>query len=365
MNALERKLKRQIALDGPISVASYMAQCLSDPAHGYYTNRDPFGAQGDYITAPEISQMFGELIGIWFLDLWQQQGRPNPFHLVELGPGRGTLMADMVRAVLPHLQKNETLSIHLVEISPVLIQIQKEKLEPNGVSVTWHDDLSDLPQAPLFLIGNEFFDALPIHQWVAHKQKWHERVIGLDDDGALAFGLGPVRDMIAPGDNHIDDGAIFEHSPASEAIIAQIANHLTLHSGAGLFIDYGYDKPGFGDTFQALRQNAYANPLQHCGEQDLTAHVDFHALAKSAQETMENTGDNPAISRITTQSDFLLAMGLQERAGQLGAGKDLDVQVAIQTAVERLASPDQMGTLFKALALYPQAISAPVFSRLT
>lgn len=365
MTVLEQKLKRLIALDGPISVASYMAQCLNDPDHGYYTKRDPFGAQGDYITAPEISQIFGELIGIWFLNLWQQQGRPDPFHLVETGPGRGTLMSDMMRVILPHFQKTERLDIHLVEISPALKQMQKEKLAPFDIPLTWHDDLSDLPPAPLFFIGNEFFDALPVHQWVAHKQRWHERVVGLDEDGKLAFGLGPVRDMIPSDTADIEDGTIQEHSPASNAIMAQIADHLANHSGAALFIDYGYDKPDFGDTFQALKHNAYANPLQNCGEQDLTAHVNFHALAKSAEDQPGKTGNNAMKSRITTQGDFLLKMGLLERAGQLGAGKAPQIRKAIRASVERLASPDQMGQLFKVLALYPQTISAPVFSRLT
>lgn len=365
MTELEEKLKRQIALHGPISIASYMAQCLCDPDHGYYTKRDPFGSEGDYTTAPEVSQMFGELIGIWFLSLWQQQGRPKPFHLAELGPGRGTLMADMLRVILPHLQGTENLHIHLVEISPFLKQIQKGKLVPFNIEVTWHDDLTTLPQSPLFIIGNEFFDALPIHQWVAHQQRWHERVVGLDENGELAFGLGPVRDLASPDHLPIDEGAIREQSPTSEAIVIGLTRHLAKHSGAALLIDYGYDRPAYGNTFQALQSNAYADPLRQCGERDLTAHVNFHALTEAAKGELAKTKNGLSISRTVTQGDFLLRMGLLERAGQLGSGKSTNKQNEIRAAVERLAAPEEMGALFKLFAIYPQAIAAPAFSELT
>ena len=366
---LEARLKRFIALHGPIPLALFMAQCLGDPEHGYYTTRDPLGAAGDFITAPEVSQMFGELLGIWMLSLWQQQGCPSPFQLVELGPGRGTLMRDMIRAISSNEAAGKALAIHLVDISPTLKAQQAETLRTGmmgtgtmGASwpITWHDDIGTLPQAPLFIIANEFFDSLPIHQWVFHEKAWHERVVGLDKDGNLAFGLGPLRDLDqAPTQQSPENGAIVEHCPMAEAIIADLATHIGKHGGAGLIIDYGYDKPGYGDTLQALSRHAYAIPLAHPGEQDLTAHVNFARLADCATRA---THDALTIGGPLTQGDFLLAMGLLERAGQLGRGKPAEIQEAIQAAVERLAAPNQMGALFKILALYPKGIAAPVFT---
>ncbi len=369
--SLDERLKRLIALHGPISIATYMAQCLSDPDQGYYTTASPIGAEGDFTTAPEISQMFGELIGIWFLSVWQQAGRPTPFRLVELGPGRGTLITDMVRAIRSNPEAAEALDLHLVEISEALTQQQKTSLAKIDSTATWHQSIQTLPDAPLFIVANEFFDALPIHQWVYHDNKWHERVVGIGRDDAgqnhLTFGLGAVKDLPSPITSpRPDEGAIREQCPMAEAIISQLSNHLSSHGGAALFIDYGCDRDGYGDTFQALRKHQYASPLQSPGKQDLTAHVNFMALVEAARKALSESSINSiTVSPIIRQGQFLLSMGLLERAGQLGAGKGQAQQDDIRTAVERLAAPEQMGDLFKLLALYGSEIQAPVFSELT
>ncbi|WP_319413218.1 class I SAM-dependent methyltransferase [uncultured Cohaesibacter sp.] len=356
--SLEALIKRLILATGPVSVATYMSLCLTDPQHGFYTSQRPIGAKGDFITAPEISQLFGELIGIWMLAVWQQSGRPAPFHLVELGPGRGTLASDMIRAIATDPEAMACLHLHLLEISPTLQKQQQTALSDIDYQKSWHSHFASLPQAPLFIIGNEFFDCLPIHQWIFHKDQWHERVIGLNAEEQLAFGLGPIR--AAPElPESPEQGAILEHSPACEAMMSTIAAHLATHGGAGLFIDYGYDTPGFGDTFQAMRHHAYADPLLAPGQQDLTAHVNFESLRRQAQaEILGATNTNHpsaplTLSPIVTQGEFLLAMGLLQRAGQLGAHQPAHRQEQISQAVERLAGPDQMGKLFKCLALMP------------
>ena len=361
---LEARLKRMIASAGPIDIATYMAHCLGDPEHGYYTRHKAIGAQGDFITAPEVSQMFGELIGICMLTIWHQTGRPAPFHLVELGPGRGTLMADMLRAVGSDPAASQALCIHLVEVSPVLREQQAQALAAHADNspgtLHWHDDISTLPQAPLHIVANEFLDCLPTHQWVRHGKNWHERVVGLDEAGHLAFGLGPVRDMSEHQFGTAPQGAIREQSPAAEAILGTLAYHLAEHGGAALFIDYGHAQDGFGDTLQAMRSHAPADPLALPGEQDLTAHVNFAALTRAANEALDANSDM-RVAPVITQGAFLLAMGLVERAGQLGAGKSEAEQDTIRDAVERLAAPEQMGDLFKVLALLPRQVTIPAF----
>ncbi|WP_373235965.1 class I SAM-dependent methyltransferase [Cohaesibacter celericrescens] len=375
---LESRLKRLIASAGPISLATYMTHCLTDPDHGYYTSRTSIGAKGDFITAPEVSQLFGELIGIWLLAVWRQAGRPTPFHLVEIGPGRGTLMRDMVRAIASAPEASQALHIHLVDISTSLKNQQALALSDTTAPIDWHETIQSLPNAPLFIVANEFFDCLPIHQWVMHSGKWYERVIGLDQDGQLAFGLGPVRALTTPLanphtnqladptiSNTIPEGAIWEQSPAAEAIMSDLAQTLTLQGGAGLFIDYGYTDFEYGDTFQAMRHHAFADPLALPGEQDLTAHVNFAALASTAlHETQNNANNNHALTvpEPVDQGTFLLALGLLERAGQLGAGKSLAAQESLRDAVERLAAPNQMGNLFKILAIVPADSQIPPFS---
>ena len=360
---LKERLKRQIARTGPIPVSAYMLQCLTDPDHGYYATQRSIGAKADFITAPEISQMFGELIGLWMVSAWQQAGCPNPFRLVELGPGRGTLMRDMVRSIRSALTNTASLEIHLVDISQPLIIEQSRILATDSENTHWHPTIDALPQGPLFIIANEFFDCLPVTQWVRHRDKWHERVIGLDRNGELCFGLGAIRAVIEPlTEAEHQDGAIMERSPASEAVIADLAGKLTCEGGAGLFIDYGYTSPGFGDTFQAVRDHRYADPLAAPGKQDLTAHVNFAALAAAANKEIETCEPSShRVAEVISQGAFLLSMGLLERAAALGHGKPAEQQEMIRDAVERLAAPDQMGTLFKCMAIIARRASLPPF----
>jgi SAM-dependent MidA family methyltransferase len=347
---LAGKLKRLIEAHGPVSLAEYMAHCLGDPEHGYYTTRDPFGAAGDFTTAPEVSQMFGEIVGAWLAHAWASCGAPSPVRLVELGPGRGTLMADLLRVMSRVPDLAGAAIIHLVETSPVLREAQQRAL--SGHDVHWHASLAEVPPGALLLVANEFFDALPIRQFVRSEGVWRERAVGLID-GELAFGLGPGQ---LPEGPPAPDGAIFEISPAADGIFAAIAHRIAEHGGAALVIDYGHAMSGPGETLQAVRRHAFADPLDAPGEADLTAHVDFAALGRSARAA------GAAVHGPMPQGDFLLSLGLLERAGRLGAAANEPERQAIRAAVERLANPDQMGTLFKVMALSRPGVSLPPFA---
>lgn len=353
------KIAARIRAGGPISIADYMAQCLLDPDHGYYATRDPFGAAGDFITAPEISQLFGEIIGVWLIYTWRQAGRPAPFTLCEMGPGRGTLMADVLRTARIDPDFAAAARPVLIEASARLRTVQSETLGDDARRVRWIDRLDQLDQAPLFLVANEFFDALPVRQFIKTDQGWHERVIGLTDTDALTFLVGPAilpRSQVPQGDDHAPDGTIFEIAPTREAVAAQIAEHLAQHGGLALAIDYGHHQTSVGDTLQAVKDHAFAHPLAEPGLADLTSHVDFAALAASAEKAGAQ-----ALPTIT-QSQFLLQNGIVERAGVLGAEKTPQEQDAIQSAIERLCGDkrDQMGQLFKVLALVGPALPRPI-----
>ncbi len=344
-------LLARIAQDGPMSVADYMTECLLHPTHGYYTTRDPLGAQGDFITAPEISQMFGELIGLSLAQSWLDQGHPEHIVLAELGPGRGTLMADALRATRTVPGFHEAVEIVLLEASPALRDIQAQTLK--GHAPRWIDTVTELPEAPLFLVANEFFDALPIRQFLHDGDGWRERLIG-SKDGALTFGLGPQAPQVALKDRLKDtkDGDLVELCAAAIPIMTVIAGHIGTHGGAGLIIDYG-DWHSLGDTFQALKGHKQTDPLADPGQSDLTAHVDFEHLALAAHAA------GCAHSRLTTQGVFLERLGISTRAQALAAplgGSELDTLVA---AHRRLTHPDEMGNLFKVLGLYPAYASPP------
>ena len=340
MSAFADALRREIADGGPMPLADYMARAN---AH-YYATRDPIGVGGDFITAPEISQMFGELLGLWCADLWLRAGQP-PVHLVELGPGRGTLMADMRRAFarFPGLAETPPL---FVETSPALRACQKER-HPDA---RWHDDVTALPDdRPLLIVANEFFDALPIVQHVLTAQGWRLRMVGLDHD-RLSLIAG---DAVCKQDFTADIGAIVEHSPASIDVMQALASRLAVQGGALLAIDYGYAGPAVGDTFQAVRGHRFADPLEAPGDSDLTAHVDFAALADAARKAGA-VSLGPII-----QADLLRALGIDQRATAL-ARSNPDRAGALAAQRDRLLAPDQMGTLFKALA-----ITAPGWPRPT
>jgi SAM-dependent MidA family methyltransferase len=358
MNRLAEKIAGLIRTAGPISVADYMATCLLDPKDGYYTTRDPFGAKGDFVTAPEISQMFGELIAVWLVQGWQAIGGPPSVTIAEIGPGRGTLMKDMIRTIgrlAPKLAGSADFA--LVEASPRLSATQKETLAGSGGAISWHATLDTLPDRPLLVVGNEIFDALPFRQFVKRDGQWLERAVGLDAGGALQFGIGTASlaaDALPPGASHAPDGSIFEIAPAREAMLSRIASRIASHGGCGIFFDYGHLEPGFGDTFQAVRAHRPENVLDNPGEADLTSHVDFSALAAVARA-------HGLEADVMTQGEFLLGMGILERAGQLGQSGDEAVRARISADVERLAGPDQMGTLFKVLAIGPPGIVIPPF----
>ncbi len=330
---LPERLARAITLGGPIPVAQFMAAAN---AH-YYATRDPLGADGDFTTAPEISQMFGEMVGLWMADLWDRAGRPA-VHFVELGPGRGTLAADAVRAMAKAgLQPR----VHLVETSPALRTVQQARL-PDAI---WHDDVTSLPDdAPLLIVANEFFDALPIHQLVRGPDGWHERLVACQDTLFLPIRGKAVPDaVIAESLRAAPPGSIIETSPASVAIARALAQRVAKQGGAAILIDYGYEGPAIGETLQAVKGHGYANPFDNPGDHDVTAHVDFSTLAAIAGLA------DARVSGPVAQGDWLQALGLGTRAMALiqsSPGRTEEIEAAWM----RLVQPDQMGSLFKAMA---------------
>lgn len=310
---LADQLKARILAEGPIGGDQYMAAVNGH----YYATRDPLGAGGDFTTAPEIHQMFGELVGAALADVWTRAGRPAEAVYAELGPGRGTLAGDALRVMRRAGFDGE---VHLVEISPVLRAAQAQLLP----EARFHDDIGDLPAAPLLLAANEFFDALPIQQWVGED----ERKIDIKD-GRFAF---------------TRDGPIRETSPARSTAVAQLAGHLADHGGAALVIDYGYAGGERGDTLQAVRGHRFADPLEAPGEQDLTAHVDFAALANAAK------AEGAPVSRVVSQGSWLETLGIGARAMALAAKNPADTE-SIAAARRRLCDEGEMGRLFKVMAL--------------
>ncbi|SFM38302.1 class I SAM-dependent methyltransferase [Methylobacterium pseudosasicola] len=342
MTPLGAEIAALIRHGGPIGVDRYMALCLGHPIHGYYRTRDPLGAQGDFTTAPEISQMFGELLGAWVGYVHGQLGRPDPLVLVELGPGRGTLMADALRALRVAAPGAEVRP-HLVETSPVLRTAQERTLA--GTGAMWHAEIETLPEGPAIVVANEFFDCLPVRQFERRPTGWHERQVGLGPEGDLVFGLAPEA---TPGlDADGPEGALLSVPAAGLALMRQLARRLCESGGALLAIDYGHVRPGFGDTLQALSGHRFADPLAAPGEADLTHHVDFAALAKAAQ------AEGATIHGPVAQRDFLLALGLNARAERLKTRATAGQATAIDAAVQQLtdASQDGMGNLFKVLAV--------------
>jgi SAM-dependent MidA family methyltransferase len=367
---LETHIRRLIARHGPISVAEYMGLALGHPDYGYYRTRDPLGRSGDFITAPEISQMFGEMIGAWCMTTWQAMGGAA-FDLIEFGPGRGTLMADLLRVVgkvMPEFMA--AANLRLVETSPALRDRQQQALSAHAPH--WHESIEDVPPGPAIYIMNEFLDALPIRQFVATGQGLAERCVGIDPESdRLRFVVenrvripfaspswerppdesGRVRVLPSHSNtltlalshegkgtiNVSQIGAIVETCPAALAIVREVSARIIEHGGAAVIVDYGYDAPGGEDTFQAVRNHAYADPLADPGEVDLTAHVDFAALAKAAREA------GVTVQGPVGQGAFLLSLGIAERAARLGGEAD--------AALHRLTAEDQMGELFKVLVL--------------
>ncbi|MEL6681902.1 MAG: SAM-dependent methyltransferase [Pseudomonadota bacterium] len=347
MTTLADLLHARIARTGPITIADYMAECLLHPQHGYYVTRDPLGAAGDFITAPEISQMFGELVGLAMAQAWMDQGRPDPVTLAELGPGRGTLMADILRATKTVPGFYDAIEIHLIEASPVLRDAQAERIpDPH-----WHADVTTLPEQPLFLIANEFFDALPIRQFVRDGDGWRERMVGVSDR-ALHMGLSAPAPLALLEHRVTDtkDGDLVEICPSLPGIIANISTRIAQHGGAALIIDYG-DWGSLGDTVQAVSNHQKVDPLGAPGQADLTAHVDFAEIARHAPPAK--------FSKLTPQGVFLERLGITQRAQSLAnalSGDNLHTHVA---AHRRLTHPAEMGELFKVMSIHTATAMPP------
>lgn len=336
------RFRRLIRTDGPISVARYMGESNAY----YYASRDPLGAAGDFVTAPEISQIFGELAGVWLADLWDRAARPADAIYAELGPGRGTLAHDALRAMA---RAGMAPPIHLVEGSPTLRRVQADVLPP----AHFHDDTTSLPDAaPLLLLANEFLDALPVRQLVRTASGWRERMVALQgDDFVFVAGHQPMDDAVPAVFAEASEGAIVETCPAAAAVVREIAQRLTRQGGAALFIDYGHTAPRTGSTLQAVRGHRKVDPLARPGEADLTTHVDFAVLAEVAR------GAGCTV-HIATQGDWLRAMGIELRAAALArAAPNAAEDIAAATA--RLTAADQMGDLFKAMAITAPCWPAP------
>ena len=341
-------LRRRIRAEGPLSVADMMASALVHPEHGYYTTRDPFGAAGDFVTAPEISQMFGELIGLWAAVVWQGMGAPDPVALVELGPGRGTLMADALRAAVGVPAFRAAAQVHLVEASPTLRQHQATRLEK--ARPIWHDGLDTLPDQPAIVIANEFFDALPIVQLVRDGRNWRERRLAVVADAEEFFwtltpGASPRAGLLDPGlRQNAPDGALAEICPSGLSIARHLADRLNRFGGAVLAIDYGHAVSAAGDTLQAVQRHKPADILATLGNADLTAHVDFGALGRAVAEA------GAVQHGPLGQGAFLRQLGIEARAEALCRAATTEQCAAVHSACARLIHPDEMGTLFKVVA---------------
>jgi len=355
MNALGERIARLIATQGPITVAQYMTTALHDREYGYYAIRDPLGARGDFITAPEVSQMFGELLGLWCAQVWEDQGRPTPARIVELGPGRGTLMRDALRALRVAPDFLAAIDVVLVESNPRLAAIQRQTLVAESQSISWTDGfVATLADRPVFVLANEFVDALPIRQFVRTSKGWCERMVGLGTAGDLAFALAPEPTIgVVAADRPIAPvGAIFEFSSGATALAGTLAQVICRSGGAALIVDYGYDTERFDDTLQALARHRAVGLLDRPGEADLSAHVDFAALASAAKV------EGASVFGPVNQGTFLADLGITVRAERLSrAGEEAAVTAARD--LDRLTAPDKMGSLFKALAILPGGAPRP------
>lgn len=359
MTPLGALLARRIRLTGPLTVADYMAEALGHPEFGYYRHGEPFGLAGDFITSPEISQMFGELLGAWCAAVWQAMGASRPVRLVELGPGRGTLIADALRATRKIPGFHAALDLHLVETSPKLRARQGELLRRTAPAIEphWHDEFAGVPDGPLLLVTNELFDALPIRQFERRGRRWHERVVTLDSSGeGFAFALdapGATLGLAAPLPALAPDGTIIEICPAGISLAAAIGRRVAAQGGAALIIDYGYGGQTTGDSLQAVRRHDKHDPLVDPGLADLAAHVDFGALSRAAREA------GAAAYGPVSQGLLLERLGIEQRAAVLRQRATAEQAEDIRTAQERLLDLAQMGTLFKALAIAAPGLPVP------
>lgn len=347
MSPLGEEIRAMIEAEGPIGVDRYMTLCLQHPRHGYYTTRETIGR--DFVTAPEVHQMFGELVGLWAAQVWLDMGAPARVRLVELGPGRGTLMADALRATRGVPGFHDALEVHLVETSPRLRRAQAEAL-PAAPAPTWHASIDALPPGAAIVLANEFFDALPVRHYVRGTGGWHERMIGLGADNALVFGAS--GEPVATGGPTAPPGAILEVGHAALAAMTALAARIARDGGALLALDYGHAASGLGETLQAVRGHGYADVLAEPGEADLTAHVDFAALGRAA-----DAAGARAFGPVE-QGTLLARLGIFARAAALKLRATPDQATAIDAALARFTQ-GSMATLFKALAVVPPGAAAP------
>ncbi len=356
MSDVAQHLKDLIRADGPISVAEFMRVVLTGRDDSYYRRADPLGARGDFVTAPEISQIFGELIGLWCVDVWQKLGEPKTFTLVELGPGRGTLMKDALRAARVVPAFLNAVSVAMVEVSEALRRLQQDALREASVAAHWLDRFEDLDvRGPLIVVANEFFDALPIRQWVRGASGWSERCVGLAGD-TLTFGASGTIDarFVAEAVRGAPVGSVVETSPARTAIARMIGEAIVRNGGAVLAIDYGFEGPAAGDTLQAMKAHAYADVLAEPGHADVTSHVDFAALKDAFVD------GGAVTSPLTTQGAFLHRLGGEVRVQTLKRSASVAQASDLDAAYARLTRADAMGSLFKVLCAHAPAAIHPV-----
>ncbi len=363
MTALGETIRTMIESEGPMPLDRFMELCLTHPEHGYYSARDPLGAGGDFVTAPEISQMFGELVGLWAAETWARMGSPKAVRLVELGPGRGTMMADALRAcrVAPAFLDAIT-EIDLVETSAHLRERQEEKLGRRGKPVVWRDQLSDVPEGPAIVLANEFLDALPVRHFVKVEEGWCEKLVGIDENGVFFFGLSPQPETLIHAEAPV--GAVLEIGAASHKLTAELASRIVAHGGAALIIDYGHVTTSLGETLQALRRHEAIDPLADPGECDLTAHVDFASLGRAAHAV------GAAVWGPITQGEFLRSLGIVQRAEALKRNASALQAITIGRELARLTATEEergasgrmvpgMGDLFKVMAITQPDCPAP------
>lgn len=348
--SLRERLTAQVRASGPLTIAQYMTACLHDPEFGYYATRPALGADGDFITAPLVSQMFGELLGLWAAESWARLGRPARIRLVEAGPGDGTLMEDMLRAARAAPGFLDAADVWLLETSEPLRARQRQRL---GGGLRWTTQLDDIPAGcPVILIANELLDCLPARQWVRTRGGWSERMVGLDADGGLAFGLGAAAPPLDGAEAQI--GEVMEVSAAQQAFGAEAGRRVGRDGGAALMIDYGRETPSCGDTLQALHRHRKVDPLACPGEADLTVHADFPAVLAAG------VGQGAVAAPILTQAEFLRRLGIETRAAALARAHPDRVDT-LARQLDRLTAADQMGDLFKAACLHSPGWTPPGF----
>jgi SAM-dependent MidA family methyltransferase len=355
-HTLKKHLSQLISEQGPITVHQFMQIALADRLHGYYMKGDPLGREGDFTTAPEISQMFGEMLGVWAASFWHACGCPDNVQLVELGPGRGSLMADLLRSTTSVPEFHASLTVHMVETSPPLKEKQQTLLKDSHPHIHWHEHINSIPEGFTLLVANEFFDALPIHQFIKTSKGWREQLVILDGEN-LAFTLAPGKTpslLLIP--NHLNDaeeGSVYEYNPLGMVVVQDIAERIQGYGGSALVVDYGFDSEDLKDTLQAVKSHAYHPVLEEPGEADITAHVNFSQLRDAFEEAGILT------SSTLTQGHLLEQLGIGLRAEMLKKNADAKTQKSIDAALERLIDKDQMGTLFKCMACWSEACPPP------